>query len=189
MNPSPVGLDDWDEAGVTYLSFLSDEFGHVEDAGTLPFYYQARNSWDNNIPGWKFHGGERVVLGGKYEGLYLGVPAVIQPGNSIYYESFPFMVPKADGLSVSALRPVRIIVDSYNPMSGIVASGSMEVLSEYPRGTQVQMKAGKLVPGKGYQLFWGKERVNEQAADKYGTIMFTIAVRQNGDIRFEITAK
>ncbi|MEF8797603.1 MAG: hypothetical protein V5A48_14195, partial [Salinivenus sp.] len=66
MRPSPVGLDDWHRAGVTYLSFLTNGHGHVPDARTLPVYYQARNTLDNNIPGWRYHGSERVVLGGRF---------------------------------------------------------------------------------------------------------------------------
>ena len=189
MNPSEVGLDDWDEAGVTYLSFITNEYGYVEDAETLPFYYQARNNWGNNIPGWLFHGGERIVLGGKYEGLYLGVPTVIHPGNSLYYESFPFMVPKAEGFSVSALRPVRIIVDSYNPNKEIVASGSIEALSEFPNSTQVQIKTEKLTPGKNYQLFISEKQIDEKVADRYGTVLFTIAVQQNGNRKFQLIEK
>ncbi|MGM0377094.1 MAG: hypothetical protein ACQEQ0_09985 [Bacteroidota bacterium] len=189
MNPSPVGLDDWETAGVTYLSFISDEFGHIEDADALPFHYQARNDWDNNIPGWKFHGGDKVVLGGKYEGLYVGVPAVIEPDNSSYYEAFPYRVPKADGLSVSALRTVRIIVDSYDLDKEVVAEGSIEVLSKSPRGTQVQIKNEKLIPGKSYQLFLDEGQMGEMIANKYGTIMFTIALQQDGSQSFQIKKK
>jgi len=189
MNPSPVGLDDWEQAGVTYLSFVNDEFRHVENADALPFHYQARNDWDNHIPGWKFHGGERVVLGGKYEGLYLGVPTEIHPDNSAYYEAFPFMVPKADLLSVSALRPVRIIIDSCNQDKEIVAEGSIEAISEYPRSTQVQIKAEKLIPGKSYQLFLEKTQVGEMVADKYGAIMFAFPVQQNREKSFQIIKK
>lgn len=189
MNPSAVGLDDWEQAGVTYLSFITDGYGHVYDAGSLPFYYQARNHWDNNIPGWRFHGGERVVLGGKYEGLFLGVPAQIHPGQEYYYESFPFMVPKADGFTIAALRPVRIIVNRYDPHNELVASGSLEAISNFPRRTQVQLKAERLVPGKGYQLFFDNEKVGETLADKYGIVIFTIPVQQDGPKSFQLLQK
>ena len=189
MNPSAAGLDDWDQAGVTYLSFITDAHGHLDDARSLPFYYQARNHWDNNIPGWRFHGGERVVLGGKYEGLYLGVPAQIHPGQACYYESFPFMVPKADGFSVAALRPVRITVNNYDPKNELVASGSLEAISNFPRRTQVQIRAERLIPGKSYQLFLDNEQMGEALADKYGAVMFTIPVQQDGAKNFRLLRK
>ena len=189
MKPSKVGLDDWEQAGVTYLSFITDAHGHVDDASSLPFYYQARNYWDNNIPGWRFHGGERVVLGGKYDGLYLGVPAQIHPGQVYKYESFPFMVPKADGFSVAALRPVRIVVNHYDPDKALVASGTLESVSEYPRRAQVQIKAERLVPGKTYLFFLDNEKMGETLADKFGNIMFTIPVQQDGEKNFRLLSK
>lgn len=189
MNPSAVGLDDWDEAGVTYLSFITDAHGQIDDARSLPFYYQARNNWDNNIPDWRFHGGERVVLGGSYEGLYLGVPAQIHPGQPTTYESFPFMVPRADGLTVAALRPVRIVVEHYDPAKEQVASGSIEILSSYPRGTQVQIQAERLVPGKSHQLILDNEPVGDMPADEYGVVSFTISVPQDGEKGFQLVQK
>lgn len=189
MNPSTVGLDDWVQAGVTYLSFITDAHGHVADASALPFYYQARNHWDNNIPGWRYHGDERVVLGGKYEGIYLGIPTQINPGQVYKYESFPFMVPRADGLSIAALRPVRVTVNSYNPKDELVASGKLEALTGFPRRTQVQFKAEKLLPGKGYQLFIENEKMGEAQADKYGVILFTIPVQQDGQKNFRLQRK
>ncbi len=189
MNPSAAGLDDWDEAGVTYLSFITDAHGQVDDARSLPFYYQARNNWDNNIPDWRFHGGERVVLGGRYEGLYLGVPTQIHPGQGTYYESFPFMVPRADGLTVAALRPVRIVVDSYDPGKEQVASGRMEALSSQPRRTQVQIMSEGLVPGKRYQLVLENEPMGEMPADTHGTVMFSISVQQDGEKSFQVVQK
>ena len=148
MNPSAVGLDDWPDSGVTYLSFITDAHGHVDDASSLPFYYQARNNYGNNIPDWRYNGGENVVLGGKYEGLFLGVPTVIHPDQTYFYEAFPFMVPKADGFSVAALRPIRIVVHGYEPDKELVASGSLKAPSTSPRSTGVQIKAERLVPGK-----------------------------------------
>ncbi len=189
MSHSPVGLDDWDQAGVTYLSFVKDAHGHVQDSRSLPFYYQARNFWGNNSPGWLYHGGEGVVLGGKFEGLYLNIPAIIHPDQSCYYESFPFMVPRADGLSVSALRPVRIVVDSYEPGNDVVAKGILEAISNLPGATQLQLKAERLNPGKSYQLFLDQNQVGEALADKYGTIMFTIPVRQDGEKKLQLVNK
>ena len=189
MHPSAAGLDDWGRAGVTYLSFINNEFGHVEDADVLPFHYQARNDWDNNIPGWKFHGGDRVVLGGKYEGLYLGVPAEIHPDNSAYYEAFPYRVPKADGLSVAASRTVRTVIYSFVPDEEIVTAGTIEALSDYPSNTQVQVKAENFTPGKSYQLFLENNQMGEMVADIYGTIMFTFPVEQNGEKSFQIKEK
>ena len=83
MKTSKVGLDDWQDAGVTYISFLTDEHGKIKDDRQMPIYYQARNTWDNNIPGWLYHGGERVVLAGHYDGLFPGVKTTVLPNGGL----------------------------------------------------------------------------------------------------------
>ena len=185
-NPPAVGLDDWERAGITYLSFLTDKHGHIDDAGVLPVYYQARNTWDNNIPGWVFHGGERVVLAGKYEGIYPGVATRVMPDGTSYYEAFPFLVPKADGLSFAAMRPVRVVMDQWDRHGGITASGSLEALSESPGNTQVQVKAEKLIPGPGYRLMIDGDIIVEVTADKYGKILFTFTIERSREVEFRI---
>ncbi len=185
-NPPAVGIDDWERAGITYLSFLTDNHGHIDDASSLPVYYQARNTWDNNIPGWLYHGGERVVLAGKFEGIYPGVATRIMPDGTSYYESFPFMVRRAGGLSFSAMRPVRVVMDQWDRYGGITASGSLEALSEDPGNTQVQVKAEKLVPGAGYRLMIDGHAVSETVADKYGKLLFTFTIEQGLPVELTI---
>ncbi len=177
-NPPAVGIDDWERAGITYLSFVTDGHGHIDDARNLPFYYQARNTWDNNSPGWLFHGDDRVVLAGKFEGIYPGVAARIMPDGAIYYESFPFMVPKAEGLSFAVMRPVIVVIDQWDRHGDIIASGSLEALSGDPGNTQVQIKLEKLVPGAGYRIFTDGNPIQETVADRYGKILFTFTVEQ-----------
>lgn len=80
----------------------------MPDDRSLPAYYQARNELDNNIPGWRYHGSERVVLGGRFEGLYPGVPTDVHPDGRYAYHSFPFELPGARGLEVRTSRTATL---------------------------------------------------------------------------------
>ena len=186
-NTPAVGLDDWVNAGITYLSFLTDEYGHLDDASALPVYYQARNVWNNNKPGWVYHGSDRVVLAGKYEGFYPGIATRIMPDGNNYYEAFPFLIPKADGLSITAMRPVRVMVDKWNKSGETIIAGSLRGLSEFPRQTQVQVKAEKLVPGVNYQFLIDGNPTQETVADKYGNLLFTFSIEQGVEVNFRIS--
>ncbi|MEF8812190.1 MAG: hypothetical protein V5A47_14780, partial [Bacteroidales bacterium] len=185
-NPPAVGLDDWDRAGITYLSFPANQYGHLEDAESLPVYYQARNTWDNNIPGWHYHGGERIVLGGKFEGIYKGVPTIVQPDGKYHYESFPFRVPKAEGLTFAASRPVKVVVDRWNMKGDTTVSGHLETLSELPGRTMVQVKMENLVPGIRYKLLINGNNTTEAVADKYGKLLFNVTVERKEEGEFVI---
>lgn len=50
-NPPAVGLDYWDMAGITYLSFLSDRHGHVDNNDVMPVYCQARKVFQALVSG------------------------------------------------------------------------------------------------------------------------------------------
>lgn len=77
----------------------------------MPVYYQARNTWDNNIPGWLFHGSERVVLAGHYNGIFPGVKTTVMPNGDYKYHKFPFEMARADGLDIYASREIEVILD------------------------------------------------------------------------------
>ncbi len=98
-------------------------------------------------------------------------------------------IPKATGLSIAALRPVRVIIDKYDPAREIVMSGSLEAISNSPYSTGIQLKAERLIPGKKYQLFIDQDPVGEKMADKYGTILFTIPVQQDGEKRIQLLSR
>jgi len=166
-SPSAVGLDDWERAGITYFSFLRDEHGHIEDGDVLPVYYQARNTYDNNIPGWLYHGGERVVLAGKYNGLYLNLPAIAQPDGSYHYKSFPYGAVKADGLELFASYQTEILITEWNPQERVIARGTLKA----DEISMIQVEAAGLSPGKSYDLIIEGERVTEGIADNDGTIL------------------
>ena len=166
-SPSAVGLDDWERAGITYFSFLRDEHGHIEDGDVLPVYYQARNTYDNNIPGWLYHGGERVVLAGKYNGLYLNLPAIAQPDGSYHYKSFPYGAVKADGLELFASYQAEILITEWNPQERVIARGTLKA----DEISMIQVEAAGLTPGKSYDLIIEGERVTEGIADNDGTIL------------------
>jgi|GEM_PF-879588 len=182
-----VGLDDWVDAGVTYFSFVTDQYGHLENADALPAYYQARNNWDNNIPNWRFHGGERVVLAGKYQGLYVGIPTKINPDGQYWYEAFPFEIQKAKGLEVSASRPVQINIEKWNTGENRLGSGFLRPLSDVPGKTQLQWKIDNLAPKQAYNLFIDGQKAIETTADKYGSVLWTVTVPQKkGTLSFEV---
>lgn len=166
-SPSAVGLDDWERAGITYFSFLRDEHGHIEDADVLPVYYQARNTYNNNIPGWLYHGGERVVLAGKYNGLYLNLPAIAQPNGSYHYNSFPYGAVNADGLEIFASYQTEILITEWNPQERSIARGTMKA----DEISMIQIEAERLAPGKTYGWMIEGERVMEGVADNNGKIL------------------
>ena len=192
MDASKVGLDDWSDAGVTYLSFLTDEHGKIDDDRQMPIYYQARNTWDNNIPGWLFHGSERVVLAGHYDGIFLGIPTTVLPDGSYEYHRFPFEVPRADGLEIFASRETEVRLDSWETDSLIMYEGSLTA-HEAGRGhsgevnTQVQWELTKLFPGEEVELVLNGENVSRKQADSNGKLVLTEIVNgNNGPVTFRV---
>lgn len=166
-SPSAVGLDDWERAGITYFSFLRDEHGHIEDADVLPVYYQARNTYDNNIPGWLYHGGERIVLAGKYNDLYLNIPSIARPDGSIHYKAFPYGAVKADGLMLYTSYPTEMMMDQWAPEEHIAARGTLKS----DEISMIQLEADGLAPGESYDLIIEDERVTVGIADHDGSIL------------------
>ena len=192
MDASKVGLDDWADAGVTYLSFLTDEHGKIDDDRQMPIYYQARNTWDNNIPGWLFHGSERVVLAGHYNGVFLGIPTTVLPDGSYEYHRFPFEVPRAEGLDIFASRKTELRLDNWETDSLIMYEGNLTA-DESGRGhsgevnTQVQWELTKLSPGEEIELVLNGETVSHKQADNSGMLVFTAIVNGNdGPVTFRI---
>ena len=189
MRPSPVGLDDWHRAGVTYLSFLTNEHGHVPDARTLPVYYQARNTFDNNIPGWHYHGSERVVLGGRFEGLYPGIPTDVRPDGQYAYHRFPFEQPRARGLEVRASRPITLTLEEWDRNQTTLGTGQLETPSSTVRGrtvqTQVRWHLEGLAASQTYELHYNGEAVATGTADEGGELLWT-TLAPEADTQFEI---
>jgi hypothetical protein len=192
MDASQVGLDDWADAGVTYLSFLTDEHGKIKDDRQMPIYYQARNTWDNNIPGWLFHGSERVVLAGHYEGIFPGVKTTVLPGGGYEYHSFPFEIPRAEGIEIHASQKMEVHLKSWQPGEEILGEGSLTVPPVY-RGhsgqvqTQVQWNLSNLDAGEYYELELDNQQVAREQADDQGRVLFTaITSGDSGDVLFRI---
>ncbi len=198
-----VGLDDWADAGITYFSFITDGHGQIQDDRTLPVYYQARNEWNNNIPDWLYHGGERVVLAGKYEQLYENVPARVRPDGGYEYESFPFEMPAINELTLHSSRPVRVVVNNWTPDQQTLGSGTMEPMGsfgyededplagDYESGdTQVQWELTGLSPGRTYELLWDDETIASGQADRKGNLVWTTILPEDGEKRnFRIRAE
>ena len=185
-SPSAVGLDDWERAGITYFSFLRNEHGHIADADVLPVYYQARNTYDNNIPGWLYHGGERVVLAGKYSGLYLNVPATAQPNGKYHYKTFPYEAVKADGLEFFASYSTEILVTEWEPQERIIAQGSLKA----DEISMIQLEARGLEPGKGYSLNIEDLIEDEIISDENGNALFRTVIdseKTNRELLFTLS--
>ena len=192
MDASRVGLDDWADAGVTYLSFLTDEHGKIKDDRQMPVYYQARNNWDNNIPGWLFHGSERVVLAGHYDGMFPGVTATVLPQGGYEYHSFPFEIPRAEGIEMYASQKIEASLDHWDPNARVIYEGSLKA-EEYYRGhsgevhTQVQWELSKFAPGDDMELLLNGELVANEQADDSGSLLLTAIVSDDeGPIKFTI---
>lgn len=181
MASSSVGLDDWADAGVTYLSFLTDEHGTIKDDRQMPIYYQARNTWDNNIPGWLFHGSERVVLAGHFDGIFPGVTTTVLPEGGYEYHSFPFEVPRAEGIEMFASQRIDVSPGEWAPNEMVLFEGTIE--SKQSAGghsgiihTQVQWELSKLSPGDNIELVINGEPVANQQADPDGYLVLTAVI-------------
>lgn len=181
-SPPPVGLDDWTEAGITYLSFLRNEHGHIQSEKNLPVYYQARNTYNNNIPGWLYHGGERVVLAGKFEGLYLNLPTRVMPSGSYQYSAFPFDSELVNGFSVFSDRISDLLIKSWESDMDPSVTGLLTSQSR----TLIQFKIENLDPGKEYILeLSGDIQANSVVQDNGELILRTI-IPQDGEYNFYI---
>ena len=178
---SKAGLDDWEEAGVTYFSFPRNGHGHIPHDDNVVAYYQARNTYANNIPGWLYHGGERVVMAGWFSGLHVGVPAWVQPDGSLEYELFPYETPPARGIAVHAPRPTRVVLEAWEEEDGPLAQGAVDGSAN----TQVQWALTERPGGGAYRLEIGGETVDEQTALPDGSVTLT-AVLDGGEQNFAI---
>ncbi len=180
--PPNVGLDDWYQAGLTYLSFLTNEHGHIQDRKYLPGYYQARNTYENNIPSWLYHGGERVVLAGKFDGIYPGIPTLIKPDGTYLYEAFPFEVERARNFYVRSTDDARILVEEWNPDGEIFTSGTIE----HEETVQVQWVLKNQQPDTFAEVRINEESGNTASADSKGNILIRTVIDEPGKWEFEI---
>lgn len=182
--PPSVGLDDWSEAGITYLSFLRNEHGHIWHEKSLPVYYQARNTYDNNIPGWLYHGGERVVLAGKFDGLFQGVPTQLLPDGSLRYRTFPFKSQKADGLVISSDRYADLLIDTleFSGQKTVYASGYLET----GENSLIQIEIHYLDSGDQYELRVNGTEAKKAVADSSGIVIFRHIIKSNERLTFTI---
>lgn len=184
--PPAAGLDDWVNAGTTYFSFQTDEAGQIEDARSMAAYYQARNEWGNNIPNWNFHGGERVVMAGWFEGLHLGIPTRIQPSGKLLYEAFPYAVTRVEGVEMAVSRPVRLALRNWDSAGSVLGSGTVEALSDSPGRTQWQLRVEGLEPGERIVLAVDGSRVAMARAASDGAAILTTTISQGSEMPFEV---
>lgn len=194
-HPPAVGLDDWPEAGITYLSFMRNGHGQIDDESALPVYYQARNSYNNNIPGWLYHGGERVVLAGRFEGVYPGVWTRIRLDGLYEYEAFPFEIGRAVGLEIYSVTPLRFRLESWTPDEEQVAVGRIEYEAELPEGdfyfhsqpnSHVQWSLGGLAPETRYRVQLESGESRSGRTDAEGNLLLSLLIGDGTRTAFEI---
>ncbi|TVQ00055.1 MAG: hypothetical protein EA359_16390 [Balneolaceae bacterium] len=183
--PPAVGLDDWVEAGITYLSFLRNEHGHIQTEDYLPVYYQARNTYDNNIPGWLYHGGERVVLAGKFEGLFMDIATRLMPDGTYQYGVFPFEIDRVKGLSVFADRESILRVNSWKENDRVLAEGVIES-QQY---TLIQFSAENLGVGDKFELLLSGETAAEGEVQSDGKLILRTIYPDDAESIFQIRRK
>jgi len=184
-NPPAIGLDDWVEAGITYLSFLRNEHGHIASEAYRPVYYQARNTYDNNIPGWLYHGGERVVLAGKFEGLFMDIATRLMPDGTYQYGVFPFEIDRVKGLSVFADRESILRVNSWKENDRVLAEGVIES-QQY---TLIQFSAENLGVGDKFELLLSGETAAEGEVQSDGKLILRTIYPDAAENIFQIRRK
>ncbi len=178
---SPIGLDDWDQWGVDYGAFPTDEWGHLrEDENTL-MYYQARHAYGNNHGTWKYHGDGIVLTAGKFSNLFVGVPIVVSPNQPYDYKAFPYPAKKASGLSVTASAPVTVTVDEWDRSSEFAGRGRVQTKEK----GQVRFDVTGLKSNEEYKLQIGKQVV-AQKTNKDGGVTFIVDVEADSNSIFTL---
>ncbi len=178
-----VGIDDWREGGVDYGVFLSDAHGHILDFNNRILYYQGRNNYDNNHPGWRYHGSERVLLAGWFSGLHRDVPAHVAPNRPYEYEVFPFGAARIDGLYAQTTSPGRIVVTRWTPDENIVAEGTLTG----SRGMSWRIEVARgLAQNASYTLVIDGETGDTRRSGMFGDTVLRTTLPQDGANAFRI---
>jgi hypothetical protein len=152
----PTGIDHRPPGGIDYGAFLTDERGHVPDDRRLLMYYQARHNYENNRPSWQWAGDGRVVLAGRFTGLFKGVPTTVEKSDDYTYETFPINCEPVRGLEAQANDSVTVLVEKWNT-DGLVG-GKGTVTSQYE--SQITFTVSEVSSNTYYRLAINGEQVD-----------------------------
>jgi hypothetical protein len=169
----PVGLDDNHirHNGANYPTFFRDNFGHLKTDKDILMIYQARHSYLNNRPSWKFAEDGKLVLAGKFTGLHLNVPTEIASDGGITYSAFPIHCRRIDDLAVTTDGVLKVTVNSWTPSVEEVGSWVVKA-----KKTDVKYSVSNLVPAAGYELLINGQVKNKKTVDEKGTVEFEVEV-------------
>jgi hypothetical protein len=173
----PVGLDDRPNGGIDYGTFPGDGHGHLPHDRRLPMYYQARHNYDNNRPGWVYAGDGRVVLGGRFTGLFAGVPTTVE-GDAYAYHAFPLHAASVADLDVAADGAVTVTVEDWGDDGG---SGTLDADAD----TAVTVTVSGRDPGESVAVAVGDETTAVEA-DESGTAETTATVPGGETVAFSV---
>ncbi len=178
-----VGIDDWREGGVDYGQFLRDPQGHLVDSANRILYYQGRNNYGNNHPGWRYHGSERILLAGWFSGLHLGIPTYVSPRADYEYGRFPFDAKALPGFSVQSTSPGRITVTEWDIDNRVAVQGTIHG----NRGTSWRFELTEgLSPESSYRLLVDDEVLDVRPSGVFGNTVLRGNLPKDGEQAFRI---
>jgi len=184
--PPAVGLDDWSSYGIDYGGFVTNPRGHMRSDQNLYMYYQARNTFGNNIPGWRYHGGERVVLAGRFHGLHKGIPTTIRPTGTLTYHAFPRpMTGTQVPLSIESDEPVQAMIDRWSTTSDTLGAGTLTPTS--PEEANVQFLISDVrADNVEYHLVVDSDKIDQQKPTNDGTVVLNATLSGSDEHDFRV---
>lgn len=177
-----VGLDDRPAGGIDYGRFLTDASGHLKHAGQTLMYYQARHNYNNNRPDWQKAGDGRVVLAGKFDGFFEGVPAVVGPEGLRGYRLFPGHADRIDDISLQSNSPCTVTLQRKSLDDGSAIAGTVD--SEDDGTVTVWMNS--LTPGTEYVATVNGTRGSPIETTDDGVCEFEIAFESGSTTPFKL---
>jgi len=176
----PTGLDYRSTGGIDYGTFPGDGHGHIQSDRRTLLYYQARHDYCNNRPNWRYAGDGVVVLAGRFNGLFEGVPTTINKHGYAYHE-FPMHAPVVDGLDISAAAPVTVTVTRWDPTADHAVRGTVDSDAE----TLLSISLANLAPDATYRFQFGEDEWSE-ATDADGAATVETTTSGTGRDRLEL---
>jgi hypothetical protein len=177
-----VGLDDRPAGGIDYGRFPTDARGHLQDDQQILMYYQARHNYNNNRPDWRMAGDGRVVLAGKFDGVFEDVPTLVGPDGIRGYETFPARSTRIPDVGLEADTRCTITVRRGGTTPDSPITGSVTASDD---GSVCLRYEGAMADAD-YVATVDEQRVGAAKADGDGTVSVEIPVRKRDTSTFEL---